>query len=77
MGLKRNPPSAPLVLRDPLMYHGRHSPNRSDISDGARPDRLASFVSFTTEDGSAVIYDIRQPTAWITSDHAVLIDSSQ
>lgn len=77
MGLKRNVPSEPLVLRDPLLYHGRYNPNRSDSSDGPGPDRLASFVSFATEEGSAVIYDMRQPTAWISSDRAVLIDSSQ
>ena len=38
-------------------------------------DPLACFASFETATDAAVIYDVRNPRAWISSDAAVPIDS--
>ncbi|WP_076610239.1 DUF7331 family protein [Natronorubrum thiooxidans] len=58
------------------MYHGNHNQDQSCSTHASELDRLACLVSFTVEDGSAVIYDVRQPTAWISSDHPVPIESA-
>ena len=51
--------------------------NRPELPEDDGRDRLGSYASFITEDGSGVIYDVDEHTAWIVADHAVAIDSAR
>ena len=57
------------------MKHERCDRPRSRDVDEV--DCLDGFGSFVTEDGSGVIYDVDEHTAWIEADHAIAIASAR